>query len=147
MVTHNPELANRYSTRIISMLDGEVVDDTNPVKEEEKQELINTIRSNVSPQSSKEKKKSESKAAMSAATSFKLSLNNLLTKKRRTLITSFACSIGIIGIAVILSVSNGMQDYVNTAQRQSTSSNYIMINCCSIHNSLEASFQIGRAHV
>lgn len=106
MVTHNPDLANSYSTRIIRLLDGKVTDDSNPYTNEQIQ---------IS------KKKKEKKPSMSLWTAFSLSLNNLMTKKGRTILTSFAGSIGIIGIALILSISNGINAYINSVQEESLS--------------------------
>ncbi len=108
MVTHNPELAEKYSTRIIRMLDGEITGDTNPAMPEH-------------IEATHEKKK-EKKPSMSFATSFSLSLKNLFTKKGRTVLTSFAGSIGIIGIALILAVSQGMTSWINTVQEDTLSS-------------------------
>ncbi len=107
MVTHNPELAANYSTRIIRVLDGRIVDDTNPYN------VPDQIC--VTPQKRK-------KISMSMGTAVSLSFNNLKTKKGRTLLTAFAGSIGIIGIALILSLSTGIQDYVNDLQRDTLSS-------------------------
>lgn len=121
MVTHNPDLAERYSTRIVRMLDGVIKEDTNPVTEEEYKALSKEQKPSTTV-------KKEKKSAMSYWTSMNLSLKNLLTKKRRTFITALACSIGIIGIAVILSVSTGMQAYVNSVQLSSASANYISIS-------------------
>ena len=121
MVTHNPDLAEKYSTRIIKMLDGVIQSDSNPVSEQEYEDLKQHTSQKVD--TSKQKR-----AAMSFWTSVNLSLKNLLTKKRRTFITALACSIGIIGIAVILSVSTGMHAYVNTVQMDSASVNYINIS-------------------
>ena len=109
MVTHNPELAETYSTRIIRMLDGVITDDSAPFAEE------------VAPPE-KVKGKKERKPSMSFATSFGLSLKNLFTKKGRTALTSFAGSIGIIGIALILSVSQGMTRYIDVLQEDTLSS-------------------------
>jgi len=106
MVTHNPELAESYSTRIIKLLDGKVIDDSNPYHEEEKE----NVKSNLG------------KTNMSFKTALSLSLNNLLTKKGRTILTSFAGSIGIIGIALILSLSSGMQKYINKVEEDTLSS-------------------------
>lgn len=134
MVTHNPDLAQKYSTRIIKMLDGTIKDDSNPISEKEFQELQKQQteqelkkQEELSKANKKSKKKKERKAAMSYLTSANLSFKNLLTKKKRTFITSLACSIGIIGIAVILSVSAGMKVYVNNVQQDSASMNYISI--------------------
>ena len=111
MVTHNPELAEQYSTRIVKLLDGEIVSDSNPYQD--KEEI--TVQ---------QKKK---KISMSFLTALSLSFNNLRTKKGRTLLTSFAGSIGIIGIALILSISTGIQAYVNGIQRDTLSSYPIAI--------------------
>lgn len=106
MVTHNPELALEYSTRIIKLLDGNIIDDSNPYSNN--QEEINNEKIG--------------KTNMSFLTAFSLSLNNLLTKKGRTLLTAFAGSIGIIGIALILSLSSGMQNYINRVEEDTLSS-------------------------
>lgn len=111
MVTHNPELAEQYSTRIVKLLDGEIISDSSPY---ECGELT------LSPQKRK-------KISMSFFTALSLSFNNLRTKKGRTLLTSFAGSIGIIGIALILSISTGIQTYVNNVQRDTLSSYPISI--------------------
>ena len=119
MVTHNPELANEYSDRIIKMLDGVVIEDTNPYdgeSEEVKEGEKNTVTY---------KKKNSS---MNFLTALRLSGKNLISKYTRTIITSLAASIGIIGIAVILSVSSGMQAYIDKTMLDSTSFNYVMIN-------------------
>ncbi len=115
MVTHNPELAEKYSTRIIRMLDGKITDDSAPVKEDE-----------ISEDSAKEEKNTK-KPSMSFRTSFMLSLKNLFTKKGRTTLTAFAGSIGIIGIALILSISQGMSAYINATQENALSSYPITI--------------------
>lgn len=107
MVTHNPDLAAQYSTRIIKLLDGEVKSDTDPFDGIEKTE-----------KSSNKSKKSK----MSFKTAFSLSLNNLMTKKGRTILTAFAGSIGIIGIALILSLSNGIQNYITKTEEETLSS-------------------------
>ncbi len=121
MVTHNPELAQCYSTRIIRLLDGNVVDDSNPYKAPEKTEKTSLSKKEIK----KERKKA--KTGMSFFTALSLSINNLMTKKARTLLTSFAGSIGIIGIALIMSVSNGVQNYINYVQRDTLSSYPITI--------------------
>ena len=106
MVTHNPELAEKYSTRIIKLLDGNITDDSNPYTgAEEKQE----------------KRVKNKKTHMKFFTALSLSLNNLMTKKGRTFLTAFAGSIGIIGIALILSLSNGVQEYINKVQEDTLS--------------------------
>ena len=112
MVTHNPELAQKYSTRIVNLLDGKIVSDTNPYTGEE--ELIQTG----------EMKK---KVSMSFLTALSLSFNNLRTKKGRTMLTAFAGSIGIIGIALILALSSGMQDYISQIEEDTLSSYPITI--------------------
>lgn len=127
MVTHNPDLAERYSTRIVRMLDGEVVDDSAPVGEEEVQQILKAQEDKAARMSEVEKKRANRRAAMSMKSSVNLSFKNLLSKKSRTFITSFASSIGIIGVAAVLSVSNGMSDYVDNVMAQSTSTNYIAI--------------------
>ena len=106
MVTHNPELAEKYSTRIIKLLDGNITNDSNPYEKSEQKENNNKI----------------GKTNMSFKTALSLSLNNLLTKKGRTILTSFAGSIGIIGIALILSLSSGMQNYINRVEEDTLSS-------------------------
>ncbi|MBQ3528764.1 MAG: ABC transporter ATP-binding protein/permease [Clostridia bacterium] len=117
MVTHNPELAEKYSTRIIRMLDGVITEDSSPLTEEE----INASRA-AEAEKKKGKKKREKKPSMSFATAFGLSLKNLFTKKGRTALTSFAGSIGIIGIALIFALSNGATVYINTVQEDALSS-------------------------
>ena len=112
MVTHNPELAEQYSTRIVRLLDGKIVDDSDPYKSEKEE----------AKQDTKGKKTS-----MSFFTALSLSFNNLLTKKGRTFMTAFAGSIGIIGIALILSVSTGVQNYIDTVQKDTLSSYPIQI--------------------
>lgn len=129
MVTHNPDLANRYSTRIINIFDGNITGDTNPISDAERILLEEEEKqANESKQlDPKTRKLLEKKTSMSFLSALRLSLNNLLSKKKRTFITSLAGSIGIIGIATILAVSSGMQDYVNKVQEDSTSMNYILI--------------------
>ena len=112
MVTHNPELAERYATRTIRLLDGEVVSDSAPYEAREAEPV----------QTEKTKKTS-----MSFFTALGLSLNNLMTKKARTILTAFAGSIGIIGIALILSLSNGIQNYIDDVQEDTLSSYPITI--------------------
>ncbi len=116
MVTHNPELAETYSTRIIRMLDGKITGDTAPLSEEEIREEQQAEQAKV------EFERKQKKPSMSFATSFGLSLKNLFTKKGRTILTSFAGSIGIIGIALIFAVSHGMTAYINTVQEDTLSS-------------------------
>ncbi len=113
MVTHNPELADQYADRIIRLLDGRVISDSNPCTEKE-----------AAPAQPQKKQK---KPSMSFATALSLSLNNLMTKKGRTLLTAFAGSIGIIGIALILSLSSGVNDFIGRVEEDTLSSYPIMI--------------------
>ena len=112
MVTHNPELAKQYSTRIIRLLDGNITDDTMPYSGDEEK---------------KTEKKSGKRPSMSFLTALSLSLNNLMTKKARTFLTAFAGSIGIIGIALILSLSNGVNAYIARVEEETLSSYPITI--------------------
>ncbi len=128
MVTHNPDLAETYSTRIVKMLDGNIIQDSNPVSEEEYEQLLAEEKGRQANISEIERKRAEKKASMSIKTSVALSGSNLMTKKKRTFLTAFASAIGIIGIAVILSVSSGMSAYVNVLQQDSSSSNFITIS-------------------
>ena len=109
MVTHNPELAEQYSTRIIRLLDGQIVSDSDPC---ESAEYSTSAASDEKPLK---------KPSMSIFTAASLSLNNLMTKKARTFLTAFAGSIGIIGIALILSLSNGVSEYINRVQEDTLS--------------------------
>ena len=111
MVTHNPEIAEKYSTRIIKLKDGKIIDDSNPYdgKINTKETLENEI-------------KKSNKTVMSSKTAFSLSLNNLMTKKGRTILTAFAGSIGIIGIALIMSLSNGLNSYIKQVEEDTLSS-------------------------
>lgn len=108
MVTHNPELANDYATRIVRLVDGQIISDSNPYEGEYSADAKKTG--------------SGKKTSMSFGTALALSWNNLLTKKGRTFLTSFAGSIGIIGIALILSLSNGVQQYINNVERSTLTS-------------------------
>ena len=116
MVTHNPELADKYSTRIVKLLDGLVTSDTNPAVVED---VV------AAPRDKREQRKK--KTSMSFFTALSLSLNNLLTKKARTFLTAFAGSIGIIGIALILSLSNGLQSYIDRVEEDTLSTYPITI--------------------
>ena len=107
MVTHNPELAEEYANRIVRVKDGQIIDDSNPLVITEETPAVH---------------KNLGKASMSILTSFGLSLNNLMTKKGRTFLTAFAGSIGIIGIALILSLSTGFQDYIDQIQEETMGS-------------------------
>ena len=120
MVTHNPELAEKYSTRIVRMLDGHITDDSSPLTGEEL-EAERLAVTNDAAKNGAEKKTKARKPSLSPLTSFSLSLKNLFTKKGRTILTSFAGSIGIIGIALILSVSQGMTLYINSVQESTLS--------------------------
>ncbi len=121
MVTHNPDLAETYATRIIRMLDGKITDDTAPLTPEE----LDSHRERDNQRLAAAKK--ERKPSMSFATSFMLSLKNLFTKKGRTLLTAFAGSIGIIGIALILALSTGINAYIDQVQQDTLSSYPITI--------------------
>lgn len=112
MVTHNPELAEKYSSRIIKLLDGNIISDSNPYKhkEQEGQKFV-----------------TKGKKSMSLLTALSLSLNNLMTKKGRTFLTAFAGSIGIIGIALILSLSSGVQNYIDSIEEDTLSTYPISI--------------------
>lgn len=118
MVTHNPELANEYATRIVRVKDGHIVDDTDPYEIEQKLQ---------EPQH-----KNMGKASMSILTALSLSFNNLRTKKGRTFLTAFAGSIGIIGIALILSFSNGVNTYITDIQKSTMTSYPISIEAQTI---------------
>lgn len=121
MVTHNPELAEEYSTRIIRMLDGKITDDSAPLSEAEIAAEKELEQQKAAPTGRKLRRR-EKKPSMSFATSFGLSLKNLFTKKGRTALTAFAGSIGIIGIALISAVSNGMTTYIDAVQEDTLSS-------------------------
>ena len=107
MVTHNPDLARDYASRIINIKDGKVIDDSNPYTEKHSKKNDNNI---------------VMKTSMSLLTAFSLSFNNLMTKKGRTILVSFAGSIGIIGIALIMALSNGFQNYIDNIQEDTLSS-------------------------
>lgn len=112
MVTHNPELAEKYSSRIIKILDGKITDDSDPIEHQKEEKQQDT------------KKK---RTSMKFLTALRLSLNNLMTKKGRTILTSFAGSIGIIGIALILAISTGVQNYIDKVEEDTLSSYPITI--------------------
>lgn len=122
MVTHNPDLAAKYSTRIINVLDGEITGDTMPLTEEEITACKKSEEEKQAEDSKRKKRRREKKPSMSLTTAFSLSLKNLFTKKGRTALTSFAGSIGIIGIALIFSVSNGLSGYIDKMQEDTLSS-------------------------
>ena len=130
MVTHNPELAEQYSSRIIRLLDGEVTEDTNPLSEEDEERELLAIEAEEEPKEAlaepKNKKKSE-KAKMSFWTAFKLSARNLISKKGRTIMVGIAGSIGIVGIACVLAFSAGIKGYIASMQDDMLSGNPIEI--------------------
>ncbi len=111
MVTHNPDLAKQYSTRIVRLLDGRIIDDSDP----------------YTPKDEPVREEKTKKTSMGFLTALSLSLNNLMTKKARTLLTAFAGSIGIIGIALILSLSNGISNYISRVEEDTLSSYPLMI--------------------
>ena len=111
MVTHNPDLAKEYSTRIIELKDGKIIDDSNPCKDKE----------------DKVSEKEIKKTSMSLLSALSLSFNNLLTKKGRTFLTAFAGSVGIIGIALVLALSNGVRNYIDNMQNDSSGNQAISI--------------------
>ena len=112
MFTHNPELAEKYSSRIIKILDGKITDDSDPIEHQKEEKNEDTKKRRTS---------------MKFLTALRLSLNNLMTKKGRTILTSFAGSIGIIGIALILAISTGVQNYINKVEEDTLSSYPITI--------------------
>ena len=115
MVTHNRELAEQYSTRIVSVKDGEIVGDTMPYDGAD--DAVTAEKSEEFNATAKEKKQKLKKSSMSYSTAIKLSFKNLMTKKGRTLMTSIAGSIGIIGVCLVLAISNGFSNYVNDLQQ------------------------------
>ncbi len=139
MVTHNPELAERYSTRIVRMLDGQIKDDTMPLSEEE------YLVQKASGEKKQAEAKKQKKPSMSFVTSFGLSLKNLFTKKGRTMLTSFAGSIGIIGIALIYAVSQGTTNYINSVQEETLSSYPLSIRATTVDLSSLLTSLSGRA--
>ncbi|MBR6071962.1 MAG: ABC transporter ATP-binding protein/permease [Acholeplasmatales bacterium] len=144
MVTHNPELAEKYSTRIVKLLDGEVLEDSNPFSDEDESseitELIMEEKANdekmlaeIDPNDTKairaynKNKNAKEKAKMSMWTAFKLSAKNLYSKLKRTILVVIAGSIGIIGVSAVLSVSTGVHDYIDNMQDDMLSGNPIQI--------------------
>ncbi len=113
MVTHNPDLAEKYSTRVVKLLDGEITDDSNPYTKSDKKDETNQAKTG--------------RTVMKFFTALRLSLNNLMTKKGRTILTSFAGSIGIIGIALILAISTGVNNYIQKVEEDTLSSYPITI--------------------
>ena len=126
MVTHNPEIAEEYSTRIVRVVDGLVISDSMPMTEEE------ILNEQITTYEKGQWRKKEKKPSMSLFTSFGLSLRNLISKKGRTTLTSFAGSIGIIGIALIYAVSQGMTTYINIIQEETLSSYPLTIKAESV---------------
>ena len=147
MVTHNPELAKNYSTRIVKLLDGVITDDSDPYTLEDMEADIRAKEAAKVKTSEKKIKKSgkKQKTSMSFFTALSLSFNNLMTKKTRTILTAFAGSIGIIGIAMILSISNGIQLYIDRVQRDTLSSYPITLQAESIDISSMVSSMTGNS--
>ncbi|MDE5563092.1 MAG: ABC transporter ATP-binding protein/permease [Clostridiales bacterium] len=144
MVTHNPELAEKYSTRIIRLLDGEVLSDSNPftLSEEGEQNVsedtVDTVKAaeddeqeNATDDNKKAKKSRAKKSRLSIWSAFMLSAKNLLSKLKRTLLVCFAGSIGIIGVATVLAVSSGVQDYIENMQDDMLSGNPVTVSTSS----------------
>lgn len=147
MVTHNPELAKDYSTRIVRLLDGVITDDSDPYSLEDMEADIRAKEAAKVKASEKKNKKSgkKQKTSMSFFTALSLSFNNLMTKKTRTILTAFAGSIGIIGIAMILSISNGIQLYIDRVQRDTLSSYPITLQAEAIDISSMVSSMTGNS--
>ena len=147
MVTHNPELAKDCSTRIVRLLDGVITDDSDPYSLEDMEADIRAKEAAKVKTSEKKIKKSgkKQKTSMSFFTALSLSFNNLMTKKTRTILTAFAGSIGIIGIAMILSISNGIQLYIDRVQRDTLSSYPITLQAEAIDISSMVSSMTGNS--
>ena len=147
MVTHNPELAKNYSARIVRLLDGVITDDSDPYSLEDMEADIRAKEAAKVKTSEKKIKKSgkKQKTSMSFFTALSLSFNNLMTKKTRTILTAFAGSIGIIGIAMILSISNGIQLYIDRVQRDTLSSYPITLQAEAIDISSMVSSMTGNS--
>lgn len=139
MVTHNPDLAERYSTRIVKMLDGVILSDSMPLSDEEVKEAIAKAKSR------EEANRRKKKPSMSFGTSFGLSLKNLITKKSRTALTSFAGSIGIIGIALIYAVSQGTTAFIDYVQEETLTSYPLTIEAQNMDTSTLLSTFMGKA--
>ncbi len=123
MVTHNPELAEKYSSRIVRLLDGEVIEDSCPFSEDDEQKEIDEINAKekaeyelLTEDERKTAKKQKERAKMSFFTAFKLSARNLYSKLKRTIMVVIAGSIGIIGVSAVLAVSQGVRDYITDIQ-------------------------------
>ena len=136
MVTHNPDLAEKYSSRIIKLLDSKIIDDTNPYNPS-KEEI----------EKSKNEAKKNRKTSMSFITALSLSINNLKTKKGRTFLTAFAGSIGIIGIATIMSISNGVKRYIDRTQEETLASYPLTIQDKTIDTSALIEVMMGKNDV
>ncbi len=131
MVTHNPDLAEKYSTRIVKILDGVIIDDSKPYTKKDKE--------------NEDMQAKAGRTSMKFFTALRLSLNNLMTKKGRTLLTSFAGSIGIIGIALILAISTGVQNYIDRVEEDTLSSYPITIQESTIDMSSMMESMMGEA--
>lgn len=143
MVTHNTELAEKYSSRIIKLLDGKVIDDSNPPSENDDalERIIETLPQNAQNLQKNDKKAfKKKKSSMSIFTAFMLSLKNLITKKGRTILTSVAGSIGIIGVALVLAISNGFTNYINKMQTDTLGGYPIAVSTVAIDYSSLSSF-------
>ena len=143
MVTHNTELAEKYSSRIIKLLDGKVIDDSNPPSENDDalERIIETLPQNAQNLQKNDKKAfKKKKSSMSVFTAFMLSLKNLITKKGRTILTSVAGSVGIIGVALVLAISNGFTNYINKMQTDTLGGYPIAVSTVAIDYSSLSSF-------
>ena len=144
MVTHNPDLANTYASRIVRLLDGEIIEDRKPYTHEESEKEIKKHKQELEKAEKSGFKKTEKKKSMSFFTALSLSFKNLLTKKGRTAMVSIAGSIGITGIALILAVSAGMTNYINRMQSESLSSYPVSISAIAIdYNATRNALQQG----
>ena len=147
MVTHNPELAERYATRIIKLRDGRVKSDSNPYDPESEEEIERSDVGAAAMPREETKKSTVSNArkpSMSFLTALSLSVSNLLSKKTRTLLVAFAASIGITGIALILSLSTGAHSYINRMEEESLSEYPLQISSStfSMESSMAAMMQM-----
>ena len=144
MVTHNPDLANTYASRIVRLLDGEIIEDSKPYTHEESEKEIKKHKEKLEKKEKSGFKKTEKKKSMSFFTALSLSFKNLLIKKGRTAMVSIAGSIGITGIALILAVSAGMTNYINHMQSESLSSYPVSISAIAIdYNATRNALQQG----
>ena len=152
MVTHNPELAAQYSSRIIRILDGVIVGDTAPLSEEEyaaekAKESAQEEPVSKDTKQNKEKSKRNKKSAMSVWTAFKLSLNNLFSKRKRTVMVSVAGSIGIIGVSMVLAISAGVRNYISDMENDMLSGNPVAITQSTYDFSSLMSISVNRTKV